>query len=240
MNLLHKNWGVKNPIGKTITFPYCDSIPVQVVGVVKDFNVNGFESRIQPEVYTIGNDACMYQSGGAILVKLNSKHLQQSVQAIDEAWKKVEPGFPLRYSFLDENFQKLLISYIRIQKIITFFAVVAIMISAMGLFALTAFYTRQRTKEIGIRKVLGASVMQLAALLSKEFLLLIILAILVITPVAWWFLQKWLQTFAYRITLSWWLFVIGGVAAVIITLLTVGIQSIKSALANPVKSLRNE
>lgn len=232
--------GLQNAIGKTITFPYCDSVPVQIVGIVKDFNVHGFERQIQPEVYTIGNDACMYQSAGAILVKLDSKHIKQSVSAIEKAWKNVEPAFPIRYSFLDDNFKQLFVTYIRLQKIIAFFTMVAILISAMGLFALTTFYTKQRTKEIGIRKVLGSSVTQLAMLLSKEFIYLVVLAVVAIMPVAWWFVQKWLQTFVYRTALNWWLFAAAGLAVIIIALLTVGIQSVKATSANPAKSLHDE
>ncbi|MGZ3755445.1 MAG: ABC transporter permease [Mucilaginibacter sp.] len=229
-----------DPVGKIIAFPSCDSVPVRVVGVVKDFAVQGFENAVQPEVYTIGNKACMFQSGGAILVKLNSAHLQSSVAAIDQAWKQIEPGFPIRYSFLDENFQQLLSGYQRLQKIIAFFAVVAITISVMGLFALTAFFTRQRTKEIGVRKILGASVAQLTALLSKEFVYLVLLSVVIITPVSWLFLQKWLQTFAYHITITWWLYVAAGCIAILIALITISFQSIKAALANPVKNLRSE
>jgi len=235
-----KKLNIADPIGKTITFPSCDSVPVQIIGVVKDFNVQGFESVVQPEVYTIGNKACMYQSGGAILVKLNSVHLQQSIAGIQQAWKKIEPDFPIRYSFLDDNFAQLFTSYARLQKIITFFAFIAILISVMGLFALTAFFTRQRTKEIGIRKVLGASVSQLTALLSKEFIYLVFLSVIIITPVAWWLMQKWLQTFAYRIDMSWWIFAAAGLIAIVIALITISFQSIKAAVVNPVKSLRSE
>ncbi|EHQ31118.1 ABC transporter permease [Mucilaginibacter paludis] len=235
-----KKLGVTNPIGSTITFPYCDSIPLHIVGVVKDFHVEGFEREVLPEVYTIGNKACMYQSGGAMVVKLNSRHVQQSVAAIEHAWKGIEPAYPIRYSFLDDNFNKLFLSYTKLQLILTFFAVIAIMISVMGLFALTVFFTRQRTKEIGIRKVLGATVTQLVALLSKEFVYLVLLSVVIITPIAWWFMQKWLQTFAYRINISWWLFFVAGFAAILIALATIGFKSIKAALANPAKSLRNE
>lgn len=231
---------VPNPIGKTISFPYCDSVPVQIVGVVKDFNVQGFERAVQPAVYTIGNNACMFQSGGAILVKLNSSHMQQPVAAIEQAWKNIEPDFPLRYSFLDHNFQQLFLSYTRLQKIITFFSVIAILISVIGLFALTAYFTRQRTKEIGIRKVLGATVTSLAALISKEFIYLVLLSVLVITPIAWWAMHVWLETFAYRINISWWMFVAAGSGTLFIALITVSFQAIKAAIANPVKSLRTE
>jgi putative ABC transport system permease protein len=229
-----------NPVGKTITFQGCDSVPVQIVGVVKDFNVHGFESTIQPVVYTIENKACSYQSGGAILVKLNSNHIQSSVEDIKQAWKTIEPDVPIRYSFLDENFQQLFLSSLRLQKIITFFASVAILISVMGLFALTAFFTKQRNKEVGIRKVLGASVGSLATLLSKDFIRLVIIAIIITMPIAWWAMNKWLETFAYRINISVWLFLLGGTIVAAIAMLTVSWQVIKAAVANPVKSLRTE
>jgi putative ABC transport system permease protein len=229
-----------DPVGAVITFPDCDSIPVRIIGVVKDFNVQGFENEIQPEVFTIGNKACMFQSGGAILVKLNSSHVQRSIAGITQAWKKIEPAFPLRYSFVDQNFEQLFISYVRLEKIITFFGLIAILISVMGLFALTAFFTRQRTKEIGVRKVLGASVTQLTTLLSRDFIYLVLLSVLIITPFAWWMAQKWLQTFAYRIHISWWMFAAAGVAAIIIAIITVSFQSVKAALANPADSLRSE
>lgn len=235
-----KKMSLPNPIGKNISFPFCDSVPVQIVGVVKDFNVHGFETAMQPVVYTIGNKACRFQSGGAILVKLTSNHMQQSVAAIEQAWKNIEPDFPIRYSFLDDNFQQLFLSYTRLQKIIGFFAVIAISISVMGLFALTAFFTRQRTREIGIRKVLGATVMHLAALVGKEFIYLVILSFLIVTPVAWWGMYTWLETFAYRIDISWWMFIAAGSATLIIAIITVSFQAIKAGLANPVKNLRTE
>ncbi|HEX3383946.1 MAG TPA: ABC transporter permease, partial [Mucilaginibacter sp.] len=120
-----KKLNLADPVGEIITFSDCDSVPIRIVGVVKDFNVQGFESEIQPEVYTIGNQACLFQSGGAILVKLNSSHAQQAITGITKAWKKIEPAFPIRYSFVDQNFEQLFISYIRLEKIITFFGLVA-------------------------------------------------------------------------------------------------------------------
>jgi putative ABC transport system permease protein len=226
--------------GQTISFPYCDSIHLQIAGVVKNFNVHGFENTVQPIVYTISNEACAYQSGGAILVRLSSNKSQSAVAAIEQAWKKIEPDFPIRYSFIDSNFRQLFVSYARLQKIISFFALIAILISVMGLFALTAFFAKQRTKEIGIRKVLGASVSSLTALLSKDFIRLVIIAIVITTPVAWWALNKWLQTFVYRIDISLWMLVLAGVIVAVIAVVTVSIQAIKAAMANPVKSLRTE
>ncbi|SDD34871.1 putative ABC transport system permease protein [Mucilaginibacter pineti] len=235
-----KKLKLSDPVGKTIFFPSCDSIPVQVVGVVKDFHEFGFEMAVQPEVYTMGNQACMFQSGGGIIVKINGKQLQSSVVAIEKAWKTIEPEFPIRYSFVDDNFQLLFNSYSQLQTIITFFGIVALVISIVGLFALTAFFTRQRTKEIGVRKVLGASVVQLTALLSWQFVYLVGISILLTTPIAWWAVHKWLQTFVYRIETSWWMFLVSGITALLIAVITISFQSIKAALANPVKSLRSE
>ncbi len=229
-----------NPIGATISFPDCDSVPIQIVGVVKDFNVTGFEINVQPVVYTMGNKACMFQSGGAMLVKLNSKHMQQSITSIEKVWKNVEPDFPMRYSFLDDNFQKLFVAYIRLQNIINFFAAAAIFISVMGLFALTAFLTGQRTKEIGIRKVLGAGLGDLTSLLSKDFIRLVVLAVIIAVPLAWWASNKWLESFAYRINISWWMFGVAALIVIAIAIVTISIQTIKAAVANPVKSLRTE
>ena len=152
----------------------------------------------------------------------------------------IEPDFPIRYSFLDENFQKLFVSYTRLQKIIGFFTATAILISIMGLFALTVFLTGQRTKEIGIRKILGAGFGDLASLLGKDFITLVLTAVMIALPLGWWAADKWLQSFAYRINLSWWTFGLAALIIIAISTVTIGIQTIKSATANPVKSLRTE
>lgn len=235
-----RKMNIADPIGETIYFPQCDTVPVQIIGIVKDVNTMGFETMVQPVVYTMGNNACMFQSGGGILVKISSSKMQQQVTAIEQAWKNIEPDAPIRYSFLDDNFQRLFLSYRRLQNIIVLFALVAILISVMGLFALTAYLSKQRIKEISVRKVLGASVIQLAAMLNKEFIYLILLAILITTPLAWWAMDKWLQTFAYRINISWWMFSVACFLLMIIAIITVGFQAIKAAIANPVKNLRTE
>ncbi|MGC4100925.1 ABC transporter permease [Ferruginibacter sp.] len=232
--------GLPDPVGQELSFRGCDSIPIRIIGVVQDFNTQGFETAVQPEVFTVGNQACMMQFSRAIVVKLESSHAQQSIAGITQAWKKIEPAFPFRYSFVDQNFEQLFISYVRLEKIITFFGSVAILISVMGLFALTAFFTRKRTKEVGIRKVLGASVLQLTLLLSRDFIRLVLLSVLIITPFSWWMAQQWLQSFAYRIAISWWMFAAAGIAALVIAMITLSFQSIRAALTNPVNSLRTE
>lgn len=235
-----KKLNVTDPIGETISFGGCDEGDVQIVGVVKDINVHGFEFAVKPAVYTIENKACMYQSGGAILVKLKADQIQASVAAIEQEWKAIEPNFPIRYSFLDSNFQQLFSSYYRLQKILTFFGSIAILISIMGLFALTAFIIKQRNREIGIRKVLGANVESITALIGKDFLLLVFLATLISIPISWWAMNQWLQEFAYQTSIGWWVYASAAILVLLIALATVSIQTIKAALQNPVESLRTE
>ncbi len=232
--------GITEPIGKAIHYPYCDTFQAQVIGVVKDFSVQTLSNSIRPVAYSIGNKACGYMWGGALLVKINSGNTKQTINAIETVWASIEPDVPIRYSFLDENFQKLYNEYNRLQKIISFFTIVAVIIAAMGLFALTAFLIKEKTREIGIRKILGADVTHISLLVSKNFLLLIIIAAFIALPVGWWAAQKWLQTFAYRVHLNWLVFAIAISAIMIVSLITMGIQTIKAAKANPIKSLRTE
>ncbi|HVM89960.1 MAG TPA: ABC transporter permease [Puia sp.] len=235
-----KRLNMTSPLGTNIFFGDCDSVPVQIVGVVKDCNTDGFEASIQPVVYTIGNKACAFQSGGAILVKFKGDHIQQSVASLVQLWKKIEPDFPIQYSFIDENFQNLFASYQRLETIINFFGMIALFISAMGLFALTAFLMSQRTKEIGIRKVLGATAGNIGVLLSKNFVTLVFTAVLIATPIGWWAANVWLERFAYHINIGAWIFVAAAIAMIVIAIITISFHAIKAAIANPVKSLRME
>jgi len=235
-----RKMGSMDLIGQKIYFPNCDSIPYTIVGIIKDFHVQGFQNLVEPAIYSVSNAHCGYKSAGAILVRVKTDHVQQTLAGIESIWKKFEPAFPIRYSFLDQNFQNLFSEDIRLKKIIMFFTILSIMITTSGLFALTSFLTQQRMKEIGIRKVLGASVGGIASLLSKKFALLALLAICISTPIANWALQRWLEGFAYRIPLHWWVFVLAAVATISITLVTVCFQTIKAAISNPIKSLRTE
>jgi putative ABC transport system permease protein len=230
--------GLKEPLGATLSFPSCDSVPVQVVGVVKDFHVSGFENTVQPVVFTVGNNACMFQSGGALLVKIGGSHISGTIRAIEARWKTIEPDFPIRYSFLDENFQSLFDSWLRLQAIIDFFAFTAILISITGLFALTAFLASRRTKEMGIRKVLGADIIDICALLGKDFIRLVLLSVIIAVPVGWWAASKWLQAFAYRASLDWFIFIDSAGVVTFVAALVIGIQAFRAATANPVGSLR--
>src|SRR5690606_21450927 len=153
---------------------------------------------------------------------LQGDGLPHSVAAVEQVWKEIDPDFPIRYSFLDENFEKLFASYVRLQKVINFFAFTAIAIAVMGLFSLTAFLIGQRTKEIGIRKVLGAEVHDLSLLLGKDFIRLILIAVAIAIPLGWWAAGTWLQSFAYRIELNVWTFLIAALTLMLIGGLTVG------------------
>ncbi|MCP9201270.1 ABC transporter permease [Gramella sp. GC03-9] len=235
-----KIFGLQEPIGETIYYSNCLEKPIKIVGIVRDFNVLGYETRVQPAVFTINNEACMYQSGGAILARLEAEDPMSTIQKIDQLWKELEPGSPIRYSFLDENFQRKFASYYRIQKVIGFFGMIAIVISLMGLFALTTFALKNRIKEIGIRKVLGAEVPNIVSLVSKDFLLLVLVAVLISIPIGWYAMNKWLENFAYQTTLNWWIFLASGGLVLLIAFLTVSLKTTQAAMKNPVKSLKTE
>jgi len=159
---------------------------------------------------------------------------------IEKIWKKFLPDAPYQFTFLDENFDRLYKAEERQKTLFTTFACLAIFIACLGLFGLSAFAISQRIKEIGIRKVLGADVSTIVSLLSKDFLKLVAISAIIAFPVAWYFMNKWLQDFAYRISMPWWIFIIAGFVAAFIALITISFQAIKAAIANPVKSLRTE
>lgn len=233
-------WGDQKAIGSFVGMPYCDSVKAQVVGITKDINVQDMANAVRPIAYSINNGACGYLSGGALLAKLSGNNLSQTISNIENTWKQIEPEVPIRYSFLDENFQSIFKTYYTIQNTISFFALVAILISAMGLFALTAYIIKERTKEIGIRKVLGAGVGDVLMLVGRNFLKLVIVALLIAIPISWLAATKWLQTFAYRIHLNWLMAAATVFSIAVIVLVTIGTQAVKAAIANPVKSLKTE
>lgn len=205
-----------------------------IVGVVKDFNFLSLRQHIEPLAIFIGSYAEF------ISFRFETTDIPSFISSIESSWQKMAPGQPLVYSFLDQRFDKLYESETRIGKITNTFAFLAIFIACIGLFGLASFAAERRTKEIGIRKVLGASVLSITTLLSKDFLKLVLVAIVIASPIAWYAMDKWLQDFAYRIEIGWWVFMLAGVLAVAIALVTVSYQSIKAALMNPVKSLKTE
>ena len=231
--------GGSNPIGKRIvqfTNPQ-DRTSVKiytVIGVVKNFH---FESLRQ----TIGALAMVLEANsGAASFRMSSTNLPALISQIETKWKQVAPGQPFNYVFLEDSFDAMYRAEQRIGTIALTFAFLAILIACLGLFGLAAFTAEQRTKEIGVRKVLGATVGSIVALLSKDFLKLVLIAIVVASPIAWYAMNRWLQDFAYKIEIEWWVFALAGALTVGIALLTVSFQSIKAALMNPVKSLKSE
>ncbi|MEP7376965.1 MAG: ABC transporter permease [Chitinophagaceae bacterium] len=207
----------------------------QVMGVVKDFYYKSMHERLGPLV--VFNNP---QWRNRFVVRIAPKSAAAAISRIQNVWKKYIPESPLEYTFLDDTFNELYKEDQQTSFLILVFAIIAIVISGMGLFSLAAFEAEQRTKEIGIRKVLGATVAGIAMLLSKDFVKLVCIGILIASPIAWWAMNKWIQNFAYRIDIGWWIFLLAGLIAVMIALITVSFQSIKAAITNPVKSLRTE
>ena len=180
------------------------------------------------------------KSYGLASFKFNSANTTALLQQVENKWKALAPGMPFSYRFMDNSFDEMYRTEQRIGKIVLTFSILAILIACLGLFGLATFIAEQRTKEIGIRKVLGASVQGIIGLLSKDFVRLVIISFIIAAPLAWWFMHQWLSDFAYRINIEWWMFAMAGFGAMFIALATVSFQAIRTALMNPVKSLRTE
>jgi putative ABC transport system permease protein len=179
-------------------------------------------------------------SPSIVSIKLHSSDMDKLIPAITAVWKKFSPDQPIRYTFMDESFANMYADVERTAWILTSFAVLALVIACLGLFALSSFMAEQRSKEIGIRKVLGASVSGITALMSKDFVKLVVISIVIASPLAWWAMNQWLNDFAYREPISWWVFAVASGIAIFIALFTVSFQSVKAATTNPVKSLKSE
>ncbi len=205
----------------------------QIIGVVKDFNYQSLREKTGPLIAFNAPD--WYQ---VFMVRIAPGNAQNVLQRIQDVWKKFLPEDPLEYNFLDASFNQLYLEDQQISSLIFVFALIALMISSLGLFGLAAFTAEQRFKEIGIRKVLGATVSGITALLSKDFVKLVFIAIIIGSPIAWWAMKRWIENFANRTNISWWMFASAGLIAVLIALVSVSFQAIKAGLANPVKSLR--
>ena len=206
-----------------------------VVGILKDFHDRSFRTGIAPVMMTTYKG--WYNSAG---IKLSSEHALATVEAIEKTWNRIFPDFVFEYKFLDDKIESFYKEENRLSYLYRIFAAIAIFLSCLGLYGLASFMAVQRIKEVGIRKVLGASVSNVIYLFSKEFIILIAIAFVIASPIAWYFMDDWLRDYPYRINLSWWIFLAGGIGAIIIALITVSFQAIKAAIANPVKSLRTE
>ncbi len=223
-----KLYSPEDQAGKTVMKEY------HIIGVLKDFNFSSLRDNITPVIMTLASD------NGALSVKINAKDIGPLESKIEKEWKKLSPNQHFEYSFMDEDFDAAYSTEQRTGKIFLSFTVLALVIACLGLFGLAAYAAEQRVREIGIRKVLGADVSTLVTLLSRDFVRLVILAIFIATPLAWWAVSRWLQGFAYRQNIPWWMMASAIAGALAIAFLTVSFQAVKAALANPVESLRSE
>ncbi|HEX9955615.1 MAG TPA: FtsX-like permease family protein, partial [Fibrella sp.] len=230
-----KQMGEMNAIGKFI-MPDSAKGPQQVVGVVADFNLYSLHQKAAPIVLQMEPDHAI----GYLLVRVAKTNLPAAMETVKVAWKSIAPKQEFNGSFLDENTDRWYRREARLSRLFTTAAGIAIFLACMGLFAIAVMRIEQRTKEIGVRKVLGASVGSIVSMLNQDFLKLVGIALIIATPIGWYAMNRWLQNFAYKIDIEWWVFALAGLLATGIALLTVSFQSIKAALMNPVKSLRSE
>jgi putative ABC transport system permease protein len=228
-----KKMGYKKAVGQSVSW---GNHPGKIIGVIKDFHFNSMHEAIDPLIVRLDEN----WPWGTILIRTKAGKTKTAIAELEKICKELNPNFQFTYQFSDQEFTRLYKSEQIVSKLSDYFAFLAILISCLGLFGLATFTAAQRTKEIGIRKVLGASVLNIVTLFSANFLKLVAIATLVAFPVAWLVMKQWLQNFAYRIDIEWWMFVTAGAVTICIALLTVSYQGIKSSLANPVKSLRSE
>jgi len=234
-----KQIGWKDPIGKWIQYPGGDDVRFKVIGVVKNFNIESLQAAITPfALFHLSSKT--YDFGHNVIAKVRSHDLSKVLNQVESKWKSFASAEPFDYNFLDAAFDSQYRSEQRLGSIFSIFAALSIFIACLGLFGLSAFMAERRTKEIGVRKVLGASVSNVVVLLSKDFLRLTVVAIVIAFPVAWYFMSKWLEDFAYRIDITWTIFLVAGLSTLFITLMTISFQAIGAAMANPVKNLRTE
>lgn len=226
-----KMMGLRNPVGKTISYGASER---QIIGVVKDFHYGSLHNQLEPVIF-------MYAPRRTdMVVKIIAGSERMTIENLQKVYTKFHPGYPFEFTFMDDDYQALYDSENRVSILSTYFAVLATIISCLGLFGLAAFTTERRMKEIGIRKILGSSEFGIAHLLSADFTKMVILAIVIALPISYLFSKKWLDGFAYRIDLEWWFFIGAGIAALLIAWLTVGLQTIKAARINPTDCLKSE
>ena len=230
---LVKKYGIKDPIGQKVRFSWADEFG-QIVGVIKDFHFHDVTREIEPLIMSAGDWR------NHVGIKLSTKNLSQTIESIKTVWAEIEPAFPMRYSFLDEDFVGQYAEQQRFGKSILYATLLTLFIALLGLFGLTAFTVERRTREIGIRKVLGASVNSIIGLLAKDFMLLLGFACVIALPLGYYLSSRWLADFAHQTELVWWVFAGSGFTILLVGFLTVAMQSVKAALANPVKAIKME
>lgn len=228
--------GFDNAVGKNLYFSdgTSETKTYTIIGVVKNFNFESLRQQVGPLCLRLD------RSSGSVSFRINTKEVEGVVGFLEKQWKSMAPGMPFSYRFLDESFEQMYRAEQRMGKLALIFSTLAILVACMGLFGLATFAAEQRTKEIGIRKVLGASVHGIVEMLSLDFVKLVLFAAAIALPLSWWFMQKWLMNFAFRVSIQWWVLPLAALIALVIALGTVSYQAIKAALMNPVKSLRTE
>jgi putative ABC transport system permease protein len=227
--------GYKDPIGMPLTFW---GVKGTIIGIVKDFHFNSLHVPIEPLVLRLKKTKS--STWGVALIRMNPEKTADALIALEELYKKLNPEFIYNYQFADEEYASLYQSEQVVKQLSGYFAFLAIFISSLGLLGLVMFTAEQRTKEVGIRKVLGASVSQIATLLSKDFIKLVWISILLSAPIAYYVMNNWLKSFEYRVSIQWWIFIAAAAGSVMMALLTISFQAIKAAMENPVKSLKSE
>jgi putative ABC transport system permease protein len=239
-----KQLGWKNPVGEEVHMQQTDEgsylVNGKVIGVMRDYHFASLHNPIEPLILRFTTEPDSGMESGYVLIRLNGRNVAATLHWIAAQWKKYDSRHPFDFAFLDSSLGEQYSSEEKLGVLFGVFCALAVFISCLGLFALAAFIAEHRTKEIGIRKTLGASVANVTTLLSKDFVMLVLAANVIAWPVAWYVMTRWLQNFAYRIEISWWVFVLAGGLALLIALLTVSTQAIKAALANPVEALRYE
>lgn len=228
-----KKMGYINPVGRMVTM---NGHKANIIGVLKDFHYRSMHDQIQPMIMRFSRDAYY----GNILIRTQAGKTKEALVSLERICKQINPQFPFTYSFSDDEYKKLYRSEQVVGKLSNAFSFLAIFISCLGLLGLMIFTAEQRTKEIGIRKVLGASVIGIVRLMSTDILKLVVTAVFIACPIGWWAMNNWLKNYAYKINVNWWIFLLAGGLAIVIAIITVSYQAIKAAMANPVKSLRTE
>jgi len=240
-----RKFGWQKPLGKRIV-AFTDSLGNEnlgeVIGVVKNFHANSLRQKIQPVIIWLITDDLQfrYRERLRIFVRIKSQDYRQTVDKISNVWNEFSPDDPIQFSFVDDQLNQLYQAEENLIILFGYFTFITIFIACLGLFGLAAFTAEQRTKEIGIRKVLGSSVLQIVALLSKDFTRLLIISFLIASPISYFFMNDWLQNFAYRTSIDFWIFVASGTLALLVALITVSLQTIKLATSNPVNALKYE
>ena len=230
--------GYSDPVGKRIYTLVDNQTNIvrgyEIIGVVKNFNFESLRQRIGPLCFILG------KSSWSSAFRIRPENAESIVEAVSNKWKSLRTGTPFSYHFLDESFNNMYRAEQQVGRVAIAFAAIAVIIACLGLFGLATYMAEQRTKEIGVRKVLGATVNNIVMMLSRDFLVLIVIATLIAFPVAWWAMYNWLQDFEYRTSMGWWIFILSGLIAILVALFTISFQAIRAAVSNPVKSLRTE